>query len=136
MRRKVKHGIYTNRTVRRCFCCSSYCQNCKSECKVIHNCQKDPTSIADNHYGYSSKKLKLHQYGTGSILPRRKFVQYNYRSHRRDNTFSPHSPGRVQRRKLEPYIELKDWLEEIFQQEVLKQNIQKKSNFPDDNYLH
>lgn len=133
MRRKVKYGIYTNRTVRRCIGCSSYCQNCKSECKVIYDCQTDPASIADNHYGYSRKKLKLHQYGTGLILPRRKFVQFNYRNHRRDDTFSPYSPRRVHKRKLEPFIELKSWLEEISQQEFLRQRIKKSSNFPNDN---
>lgn len=87
MRRKGKYGVETNHTIRRCFCYYSYCQACKSVCKISNACKTDPESLSQNHLKKGSKKVKIYQIGFGSLLPGKKFVFFDKKSHRRNSSF-------------------------------------------------
>ncbi len=74
MRRKKRYGVYSNRTIKKCFC-NINCRQCKGACKTYFPNQCDPDT---NWHGYfEPSRNKLHQKGTGSLMPGRKFVQYD-----------------------------------------------------------
>lgn len=90
MRRKCKHGIYTNATVKKCErknCCREYCPMCKGPCRVEYI--PDHAEYFGNHlsspclrFRRKSRSLHaLHQHGFGKVQPGKIFIPYNSRYH-------------------------------------------------------
>ena len=74
MRRKRKHGVYTNRSIKK-FISYSFCKVCKSVCKSGFPKLIDP-STNWHHYDNPNRK-SLSYFGFGSLLPGKKFVEYD-----------------------------------------------------------
>ena len=74
MRRKGKHGVYTNRSIKKSLS-YSYCGLCKSVCKSKFPNLIDP-STNWHHYDSQSNK-SIAYFGFGSLYPGKKFIEYD-----------------------------------------------------------
>ena len=70
MRRKLKYGIYTNRTMKKLHY-DLYCSVCLED--IHKHCYL--TTFGQEFF--CDCNHKIHQYGAGSLLPGKKFVQFN-----------------------------------------------------------
>jgi hypothetical protein len=74
MRRKKRFGVYSNNSIKRCFCNNS-CGLCKGICKSYYPNHCDHET---NWHGYfEPSRRKLNQEGFGSLMPGKKFAQYD-----------------------------------------------------------
>ena len=75
MRRKKRFGVYSNGTIKRCFCNHNYCKECKGPCKAgFRNAKVDPDS--NPHDGILSL-YAIQSAGKGSLLPGKRFCIYD-----------------------------------------------------------
>lgn len=78
MRRKKRFGVYSNHTIKRCYCFIGYCDRCKGVCKTLIPGDIDPTY--NWHFGKDmsvrSSFNKIHHNGFGSLYPGKKFVMF------------------------------------------------------------
>ena len=85
MRRKKRFNVYSNATIKRCFCSINFCVICKGLCKSLSNSEYTKGYLAPNHpeagelsklYSYRKIKKNLHHFGHGSLNPKKKFALF------------------------------------------------------------
>ncbi|OMJ86925.1 hypothetical protein SteCoe_11480 [Stentor coeruleus] len=122
MRRKKKFGVYSNKSIRKG---KNWviCKICKSICKVKYDkAIVDPKSIAKNH-SIGSKRRKLHQFGTGSLLPGRRFLVCHAKYYR--GYSPPLDTPRFHKGKVEAYNEIRSQIKENDLEYELERSISK-----------
>lgn len=127
MRRKKKFGVYSNKNIKKCPYGSDICQVCKSVCKVFYDkAIVDPKSIAKNHPIDDKSKYKIYHIGIGSLLPRRKFVDFNIKINKSRKYSPPRDTPDFHKGKLEAYKEIKSQIKESDLENELVGNLNKK----------
>ena len=83
MRRKMKFGIYTNATIKRCYC-DYFCVRCKGLCKAVYKSKQifDSFTHTASPSDIRNRNCKFHQFGFGSLMPGKKCIIFDKKYHR------------------------------------------------------
>ncbi|OMJ82173.1 hypothetical protein SteCoe_17192 [Stentor coeruleus] len=131
MRRKKRYGVYSNHTIKRCFCFRGYCDKCKGTCKTLIPGDIDPAY--NWHFGKDMSVRtsfnKIHHNGFGSLYPGRKFVMYEKNHGFKYRYLKYEAYLRLQERKKTKRENLKSEMMEIMIQERIEYDVKRKENF-------
>lgn len=111
MRREKKRGLHTNKTLKWCPNCISYCDQCKGPCKFSSDNPKIRSTIDPNHISVNLNKIKkTYRLGVGNMKSCKKFHYYMAKYHR-SKRMNHYDYALYRDYKNSPIKDLKDQIE-------------------------